>query len=427
MSPNFQNVIPAERAVLMSACADNGLVDRSGLLPDDFLDFRVRECWRAAMEGLSSAGRFDEITLIDLASMDGVAEWLQTQARQPYSFALSDEYAALVASESKRRRAYAIAQAAIEALSSPDHGDAVDLAIRDMLALSRSTTASECGVKQALRLALEEIDDAAKGGGKLRGLTTGLADLDSCLGGLHAGDLVVVGARPAVGKTAFMLNLCTAPAAPVGIISSEQGRAQVGARLLAINGRISLHSMRTGAISTSDIDRATNAAVKLTSGAEIRINDKPGISIDEIVRQARSWKFDHKIKAIYIDYIQRIHPRDKKIPRHEQVADIVQSLKELARELDICVVALGQVSREVDKRADKRPSMGDLAESGCIEREADQIMLLYRDEVYNEASDRRGIMDISVGKNRHGPTGVISAAWIGEFVKVANLGERYDF
>lgn len=427
MNPNFQNVAPAERSLVMCACDDNSLVDRSGLLPDDFLDYRARACWEAAMESLAASGRFDAISLIELVTFDGCAEWLIEQSKLHFTSAQADTYAKWIATESKRRKAYAIAQAMIESLASPDYGDAVDAAIRDMLAMSRSTDASECGVKQALRLALEDIDQAAKSGGRLRGLTTGISDLDDCLGGLHVGDLVVIGARPAVGKTAFMLNLCTAPREPIGVISSEQGRAQVGARLLAINGRVSLHNMRTGSISSADIDRATSAAAKLTSGAEIRINDKPGISIDEIVRQARSWKFDHKIKAVYIDYIQRIHPRDKKIPRHEQVADIVQSLKELARELDICVVALGQVSREVDKRADKHPAIGDLAESGCIEREADQIMLLYRDEVYNDKSERKGIIDIAVGKNRHGPTGVISAAWLGEFVKVANLGERYDY
>ena len=424
--PNFQKVVAAERGLLICALNDNSLIDRSGLGADDFFDWRAKACWAAALECMAAQGRCDIVTIVELIEFDGAFEWLRDIAPD-VSQSLGDGYAEVVSRESRRRKAYAIAQQAIEALSTSDYGDAVDIAVRDMLALSRDVGSHECSIKQALRLAIDDVDEACRSGGKLRGLTTGLSDLDDCLGGFHAGDLVVIGARPAIGKTAFMLNICTAPSEPVGVISSEQGRAQIGARWLAMHGQVSLHSMRTGRVETNQLDRLTSAAVKLSGQAKIRVNDKPGISIDEVIRQARSWKFEHDIKALYIDYIQRIHPRDKKIPRHEQVADIVQSLKELARELEIAVVALGQVARKVDDRADKRPHMGDLAESGCIEREADQIMLLYRDEVYSESSSRKGIIDILVEKNRHGPTGAVSAAWIGEYVKVGNLGDRHDF
>lgn len=425
-SPNFQKVVASERGVLICALNDNSLIDRCALKSDDFFDWRARACWEAVIESMATHGRCDAATIIELVEFADAYAWLCEIAKEAAQ-TLGDAYADVVARESRRRKAYAIAQQAIEALSTSDYGEAVDVAVRDMLALSRDAGNHECGIKQALKIAIDDIDDACKSGGKLRGLTSGLADLDECLGGFHAGDLVVIGARPAIGKTAFMLNICTAPTESVGVISSEQGRGQIGARWLAMHGKVSLHSMRTGRVDPAQLDRVTSAAVRLSGQAMVRVNDKPGISIDEVIRQARSWKFEHDIKALYIDYIQRIHPRDKKIPRHEQVADIVQSLKELARELEISVIALGQVSRKVDERSDKRPHMGDLAESGCIEREADQIMLLYRDEAYNEQSDRKGILDILVEKNRHGPTGLVAAAWIGEFVKVGNLGERNDF
>jgi len=211
-----------------------------------------------------------------------------------------------------------------------------------------------------------------------------------------------------------LLNLASAHEEPSGIISAEQGREQIGLRGIAINGRVSAHAMRLAKLNDHDWPKITNA-VSYMKDRKIRLNDQPGISLTELVRQARQWKYQYDIKILYIDYIQRIKA-NKKLPKHEQVGEVAMALKELARELDIPVVALAQVNRDVEKRGDKRPNMSDLKDSGSIEQEADNIMSLYRDEVYSEDSPDKGIAEVNVLKNRHGPTGMIRVSWIAQFM-----------
>jgi replicative DNA helicase len=212
----------------------------------------------------------------------------------------------------------------------------------------------------------------------------------------------------------MLSNNCAA-----GLFSTEQPMEQIGLRSLSIQGGVSAKKIRSADIDSDDISRLMTI-IGQVKDRNILIHDKANITIGELMREARQMKFNHDIQVIYVDYIQRIKSPSAENRRLE-VADVVTGLKTLARELDIPVIALAQVSREVERRTEKRPRMGDLLESGVIEQEADVVMLLYRDEVYNEGSKDKGVIEILIDKNRHGPTGKLKYSWIGDQMKIVDL------
>lgn len=256
--------------------------------------------------------------------------------------------------------------------------------------------------------ALDEIDKVMQG--ETLTVPTGLADVDKVMGGLHNSDLVIVAARPAMGKTAFMLNMAEANKNAPLIFSTEMSRIQAAQRLFSIAGQVPNHKIRTGDIGDEEFARINNAIISIQENNGW-IYDKSGPFMSEIESVARQVKHENNCSAIYLDYIQRIKHENPKLPKHEQIGDIAMRLKELARELDIPVVALAQVSRKVEERADKRPEMGDIKDSGTIEQEADIILTLYRDEVYNEGSPDTGTCEVTFKKNRHGGTGMVRSKW----------------
>lgn len=416
--------VECEYAVLGGLLMDNSRAAEVDLDGDDFCISDYREIYEAIHALLNDGKIADVLTVSDFLSrrMPG-RDWLVTVGTIVNNTASSANvvaYANLVREESIRRRALAVAHTLSENLSEQGT-DAIDAAIRDLMLLSSPHRRFECTVKQAITNAIDDIDAAYRAKGAVLGVTTGLKDLDDCLGGLHKSDLIVIGARPAVGKTALLITLADNAGVPVGIISGEQGRAQVGLRLIAKGGRLNAYRLRLGKVEDQDWPRLTNAA-EIISNKHIWINDKPNPSIEDLMRQARKWKFQYGIQALYVDYIQRIRALPR-APRHEQVGYVALSLKELARELDIPVIALAQVNRSVEERENKRPGMGDLKDSGSIEQEADTIVTLYRDEVYNDSSDQMGIAELDVKKNRHGPTGLIKCLWKAESMTFHNLYE----
>lgn len=330
-------------------------------------------------------------------------------------------YAARIIAGWRQRKAVEIGRALIE---SPDP-KAVDSAIASLMALHATEAQHEFTAKEAAKSALVELTKIHDAGGKLPGVTTGLTDLDEKLGGLHPGDLIIVGGRAAMGKTSFMLGMARAAAMaghPVGMISGEQPVEQVALRMVSAESRMSAKTFRTAQFDESDWSRVFGGFETVAS-LPIWFLDRSSPTLAEVVRVARRWIHQHGIKALYIDYLQRLVGEGER--KFEQVGFVAKGLKNLARDLEIPVVVLAQVSRAVESRSSQVPRMGDLSDSSEIEKEADQILMLFRPGYYDENAEQ-GTARVIVEKNRHGPTGYIDVAWLGETMTFADLApERY--
>ena len=293
--------------------------------------------------------------------------------------------------------------------------------IKSLMELSRTEKQYLYSFEDAALNAVNQIYRVMDG--KEKPVPTGLDSVDRMIGGLHNSDLIIVAARPAMGKTAFMLNMAAANKNVPLIFSTEQSNIQAAQRLFCIFGNVPGHKMRTGDIEDAELAQITNA-IGLIKESKGWIYDKSGPYMSEIEATARQVYHDHGCSAIYLDYLQRIKHENPRLPKHEQVGDIAMRLKELARELDIPVVALAQVSRKVEERGGERgarPEMGDIKDSGTIEQEADMIMTIYRDEVYNPGSPDGGTAEIDFKKNRHGGTGMIRAKWIAPTMRFVDM------
>lgn len=301
--------------------------------------------------------------------------------------------------------------------------DAVDVAAGRLLALNATVSACEYTGKQAMLQAWREVESNHASGGSLPGIPTGLNALDEILGGWHDSDLTIIGGRPAMGKTAFLGGLIEAAAdagKKPGVISAEQPAVQLALRRLALVSSVAASRLRSGQLEDEDWSRLKNGMSDAIT-RDMWIYDRSAVTLDELIGIARKWKHTHGIGCLFIDYAQRITvPRADRITEVSQVA---RGMKNLARDLQIPVIALAQVVKTVDQRqGDKRPNAGDLANSDELTREADQILMLYRDEVYNRESADRGMAEILIEKNRHGPTGFKKVAFLSETMRFADLG-----
>lgn len=396
---------------------------RDMLTADDFSGDFFRSAWQAIADMHDGEHPVDVATVaaeLERRGGDaarGALAWLGEAARDVPSVANVRAYAGIVRTESRRRDAIEIAERL--RLAVPTEGlDAVDIAVRGLLALrdDGESAAAPCLADLLADVMTEMGEEVAPG------INTGLRDLDTALGGLMPGDLVIVGARPAMGKTAFALNLALNARMPVGFVSSEQPARQIAARVLARQSGVSLHRMRTRRLLDDDWPRLASA-VKASSATQLHIADRSQPTLADVERQARAWRYHHGIRALFVDYVQHLrNPGYER--RHEEVAAIVRGLKRIARDLDIPVIALSQVKRDVEQRSNKRPLIGDLLESGVIEQEADEILLLYRDEVYNAHTQSQGVCEVNIEKNRHGPTGMIELQWDGETLRFRDLVRR---
>ena len=276
---------------------------------------------------------------------------------------------------------------------------------------------------------LMEIEKANQQDGTTTGLTTGFVDLDQKLAGLHPTDLLILAARPGMGKTALALNLVQNVAiieqVPVGVFSLEMSRGQLATRLLCCEGLVDAGRVRTGTLAQDDWDRLEEASETLRK-APIHIDDTPGLSIGEVSARARRlWaEQGNSLGLIVIDYLQLMRGDDARAPREQQISSISRGLKGLAKELGCPVIALSQLNRGVESRADKRPLVSDLRESGAIEQDADVIMFIYRDEYYNEDSLDVGVAEVIIAKQRNGPTGIVRLGFQGRFTRFDDIDSR---
>lgn len=280
-------------------------------------------------------------------------------------------------------------------------------------------------VQDSIRL-VEKLYDQKE---PVTGIPSGLMKLDKMTAGFQPSDLVIVAARPSMGKTALVLGWSQYVGIyhrkPVAFFSLEMSKEQLVLRMLCSESRINNSSVRTGDLSERDFARIVDGASRI-SEAEIFIDDTPALTITELRAKARRLHREHSLGIIVVDYLQLLRSPAYSHSREQEISDISRSLKALAKELNVPVVALSQLNRSVESRTDKRPMMSDLRESGAIEQDADMIMFIYRDEVYNKESADKGVAEIIIGKQRTGPTGIVRVAFSGEYTRFDNLDES-DF
>lgn len=274
---------------------------------------------------------------------------------------------------------------------------------------------------------LKELEDMSRGEGEINGLSSGYPSLDAKLLGMQPGQLIVLAARPAMGKTSLALNIannvCAIHKKPIAIFSLEMLDKELSMRLLSSKAKVDSKRLRTKSFLDTDL-RNIGTAVKELSGFPIFINDNGETTILDIQSQCRKIQAEHGLGLIIIDYLQLMNPHNKTISREQQISEMSRGLKTLAKELECPVIALSQLNRGVEARPNKRPTTADLRESGAIEQDADIVMFVYRDEVYNPDTKDKGVAEIIVGKNRGGETGTARLAWVGAYTSFENLANE---
>ncbi|MCZ4284575.1 hypothetical protein O4H29_06970 [Marinobacter salarius] len=418
--------VQAEQGIICMAIRNNSRMQNCDLEAYEFESWQNQEIYRV-VQSLVNAGKVaDLITVCEELEQSCPGQeflpYIKQLVDDSWSINSFEQCCEIVRGDYRKLQAMEIANDLKRGLESGDQSTAVDTAIQQLMSLNTVGRNFDHDMAGVMAAGIRMVDEAMDSQG-LIGVDTGLPDLNECLGGFHKTDLIVVGARPAMGKTALMLNLALAAKKSVGIISAEQGHEQMGLRLISIEGSLDSQKLRTGGFYDEEWDTLKKAVNRLQVKS-IRVNDEPGISISKIIRQARDWKFKYGIEALYVDYLQKIRATDKRMKKHEQVGEVAGLLKNLARELEIPVIALAQVNRDCEKRPNKRPMNSDLADASEIEKEADEILFLYRDEVYNADSQDKGIAEIDISKNRHGPTGMVRCAFIGKFMQFKELAPK---
>lgn len=279
-------------------------------------------------------------------------------------------------------------------------------------------------IKELLTEGFEQIEKLYEKRAHVTGIPTGFIELDEITSGLHSSDLVIIAARPSMGKTSLALGIATNIAvqhkAPVAIYSLEMARNQLVQRLMCAEARVDAQSLRTGNLKEEDWPKLSNAVGRLAE-APIFIDDTPNITIMEVRAKARRLMAKQPLGLIIVDYLQLMQGNARSENRQQEISEISRALKILGRELNVPVIAISQLSRAVEQRQDKRPLLSDLRESGAIEQDADLVMFVYRDEYYHRDSDEKGIAEIIVSKHRNGPTGIIRLAFLEHYTKFANL------
>lgn len=290
--------------------------------------------------------------------------------------------------------------------------------------LQKKSTDEYVPIKDVVLSVIDKIEAAARHKGTVTGLATGFYDLDYKTSGLQPSDLILIAARPSMGKTAFVLNLaqymCVRNHVPTAIFSLEMSKDQLVNRILSMESKVDSQSMRTGTLQPADWEKLIESA-GVVSTAPLIIDDTPGISITELRSKCRKYKLENDLGLVIIDYLQLMTGGSKKQEsRQQEISEISRSLKALAREINAPVIALSQLSRACETRPDHRPMLSDLRESGAIEQDADVVMFLYRDDYYNKDTDKKNISEVIIAKQRNGPIGTVELVWLPNYTKFAN-------
>ena len=290
--------------------------------------------------------------------------------------------------------------------------------------VQRRNTEDFVPIRQIVMNAMDRIERASHNKGNVTGIATGFIDLDYRTAGMQPSDLILVAARPSMGKTAFVLNIAEYVAfkqnQTVAIFSLEMSKEQLVNRLFSMESKVDSQHLRTGNLTDEEWEKLIESA-GVIGKSNLIIDDTPGISISELRSKCRKYKLEHGLEMIIIDYLQLMTGSGRTDSRQQEISDISRSLKALARELNVPVIALSQLSRAVEQRPDHRPMLSDLRESGAIEQDADVVMFIYRDDYYNKDTEKKNIAEIIIAKQRNGPIGTIELVWLPDFTKFGNL------
>jgi replicative DNA helicase len=431
--------VEAEQAVLGGLMLDNAAWERIAdrLREEDFYRQDHRLIFRAISELSNADQPFDAVTLSEwlqsreqLEAAGGLA-YLATLARDTPTAANVRAYADIVRERSVLRQLIRAGGELADAAFRPEGRGAdelIEFAERQVFEIAESRGRLKQNfvqISDLLSKAVDRLDMLMHSNNPVTGLATGLDKFDEMTAGLQPGDLIIIAGRPSMGKTALALNIaefCACRpenAVPTAIFSMEMSGEQLAMRLISSLGRINQQKLRTGQLDQADWQRVTSA-ISIMSKAPMYIDDSGALTPTELRARGRRLKRDHKIGLMVVDYLQLMTVPGTRENRATEISEICRSLKALARELDIPVIALSQLNRKVDDRPERRPIMSDLRESGSIEQDADVIVFLYRDEIYDKDSPNKGMAEIIIGKQRNGPIGTVTATYLGPYTRFEN-------
>jgi replicative DNA helicase len=432
--------LEAERAVLGGVMLQNSVIDTvlDIIVSEDFYSEGNARIFEAMLELHRTSTPVDTVTLREFLKR---ANKLQNVGGDDYLLSLTDTiptvenikaHATIIKEKSLVRRMITACHG-ISARGYGDYGEAqvfLDIAEKSIFDVANVQTRSNVvHIRQIVHSAFEQISELAKAGKRIAGLPTGFTRLDQMTAGMHPGDLIIIAGRPGMGKTSFALNVgvnaCHANRCGIAVFSLEMPKDQLVKRMLCSEARVDAGRLRTGQLAREDWPALAQAAGML-SDLPVFIDDTPGLTLMELRSKARRIASEQKLGLIIIDYLQLMRSGTKVDSREQEISEISRSLKGLAKELSIPVIALSQLNRGVESRGnkDKRPQLSDLRESGAIEQDADTIWFVYRDEVYNKESLDQGVAELIIGKQRSGPTGTARIRFFSQYTRFDNLADE---
>ncbi len=436
--PNDQN---AEVVFLGCMLFDaEGLFDGIRLLTeDDFYRPNHRTVFSAMVALNEENSHVDIITLSDILKkrneyeLVGGLEYLLKISASVNTSANIEVYAKIIEEKATLRRLIKISGDLQNSCfnGQDDIDDIINSAEKGIFDIVQSKKSDDFAeIKDLMTNVLNNIDELLKNRGQATGLRTGFKDFDRMTSGLQKADLILIAARPSMGKTAFALNILQhisiREQKSVAMFSLEMSKESLVNRMLSSYAKIDANRLRTGDLPTEDMDKISESVYPMST-AKLYIDDTPGISVNELRAKARKLKLEKGLDLIVIDYLQLMSGPKKSESRQQEVSDISRGLKAIARELEVPIIALSQLSRANEKRPDKKPMLSDIRDSGAIEQDADLVCFIHREEYYNKdiADEERGIAEIIIAKQRNGETGTIRLRWFGQYTQFADLAHNY--
>ncbi len=428
----------AEQAVLGSMLVDKDAVISAVelLKPEDFYREDNKEIYAAMFELYGLGKHIDSITVKEQLKLRGTLEkvgGMQTIATLIDNVPTTsnvESYVKIIEEKSVLRQLIKTAQDILQmGYAQTEEVETIieqtEKKVFDVL--QNRNTKNYSSIKEILITAFDNIEKMYQNKNKISGIESGFIDLDNKISGLNPSDLIILAARPAMGKTSFALNIATHVAmhakVPVMVFSLEMSKEQMANRILACESEVDSMKIRNANLDSEDWLKLGTTSGKLSS-IPLYIDDTPGLSSSELRAKCRKAKLEKGIGLVVIDYLQLMESKTRSASRQQEISEISRSLKILAKELDIPVIALSQLSRATESRSDHRPMLSDLRESGSIEQDADIVMFIHREDYYNPDTEKKNVAEVIISKNRHGSTGTIELAWLGNYTKFANLSRR---